>query len=76
MDAPTLCGAGAVTLMMVTHAMERRANWWRLVFALARGASSVYGWLAGTWPVDMIEGVWAIPAARGWWPHTVGVTAR
>jgi hypothetical protein len=66
MPALTLFGAGAVTIMLLAYALEERAAGWVLVFALACAASSLYGWLAGTWPFGVVEGVWAIVALRRW----------
>jgi len=62
----TLFGASAVTVMLLAYALEHRSAWWVLVFALACAASSVYGWLAGTWPFGVVEGVWAVVAFRRW----------
>ena len=67
MDALTLFGAAAVTVMLVSYALEERSPWWVLVFACACAASSLYGWLAGTWPFGIVEGVWALVALRRWW---------
>ena len=47
--------------------LEKCSSWWILIFALACGASSLYGWLAGTWPFGVVEGVWALVALRRWW---------
>ncbi len=33
------------------------------MFALACAASSLYGWLAGTWPFGVVEGGWALVGA-------------
>jgi hypothetical protein len=67
MNALTLFGASAVALMLLSYALENRSAWWVLVFALACAASSLYGWLAGTWPFGIVEGVWALVALRRWW---------
>lgn len=67
MNPLTLFGAAAVTLMLVSYALEQRSPWWVLVFAGACAASSLYGWLAGTWPFGVVEGVWALVALRRWW---------
>jgi len=64
----TLFGAVAVSAMLVAYALEQRSAWWVLVFALACGASSLYGFLAGTWPFGVVEGVWSLVALRRW--HT------
>ena len=68
MNLLTLFGAVAVSAMLVAYALEQRSAWWVLVFALACGASSLYGFLAGTWPFGVVEGVWALVALRRW--HT------
>lgn len=65
--ALTLFGAIAVTVMMVSYALECRSAWWILIFACACAASSMYGWLAGAWPFGVVEAVWALVALRRWW---------
>ncbi len=60
----TAFGASAVTVMLLSYALERRAVGWVFVFALACAASSAYGWLAGAWPFGVVESVWALVAAR------------
>lgn len=71
MNTLTIFGASAVTVMLIAYIFEKRSTWWILLFALACGCSSLYGWLAGTWPFGIVEGVWAIVALRRWWlTHT------
>jgi hypothetical protein len=60
----TAFGAIAVTVMLFSYTVERRNVGWIFVFALACAASSLYGWLAGTWPFGVVEGIWAVVAAR------------
>jgi hypothetical protein len=67
MSILTVFGACAVTMMLFSYALEKRSAWWVLIFALACAASSLYGWLAGTWPFGVVEGVWALVALRRWW---------
>jgi hypothetical protein len=67
MNALTVFGACAVAVMLLSYALEHRSAWWVLIFALACAASSLYGWLAGTWPFGVVEGVWALVAFRRWW---------
>lgn len=69
MNALTAFGACAVTIMLISYALEQRSNWWVLVFAFACAASSTYGWLAGTWPFGVVEGIWALVALRRWYMH-------
>jgi hypothetical protein len=67
MNSLTVFGACAVATMLLAYALEQRSSWWVLMFALACAASSLYGWLAGTWPFGVVEGVWALVALRRWW---------
>lgn len=62
----TAYGAIVVTLMMVFYALEPRSAWFTFAFGVACVGSSVYGWLAGTWPFGVVEGVWALVAFRKW----------
>jgi len=66
MDLLTAFGAAAVTVMLVSYALESRSTTWVFVFALGCAASSLYGALAGTWPFAVVEGVWAVVALRRW----------
>jgi len=76
MNTLTLFGACAVTVMLIAYALEQRSAWWIFVFALACMASSLYGWLAGTWPFAVVEGIWALVAFRRWWHQRTPHTAR
>ncbi len=66
MDGLTVFGAVAVAAMLVFYALEPQGRVFLLAFAGACVASSVYGFLAGTWPFGVIEAVWAAVAARRW----------
>ncbi len=66
MDALTLFGLVAVTLMLVFYAAEDRSPWFVLAFAAACILASIYGFLQGAWPFGLVEGVWAVIAARRW----------
>ncbi len=72
----TAFGAIVVSLMMIFYALEQHSSWYTFAFAVACGASSVYGWLAGTWPFGVVEGVWAIIAFRKWWRLRRGAITR
>lgn len=67
MNELTAFGACAVLTMLVAYALEERSSWWVLIFAGACAASSAYGWLAGTWPFGVVEGIWSLVALRRWW---------
>ena len=67
MDALTLFGLVAVTLMLVTYALEQRSPLYILGFAVACGLGSAYGFLQGAWPFGVVEAIWAGVALRRWW---------
>lgn len=60
----TIFGASAVSLMMLMYALERRHRLFVLAFAFACALSSVYGFLAGTWPFGVVEAIWALVAVN------------
>ncbi|MGD0196939.1 MAG: hypothetical protein ABSC56_03375 [Solirubrobacteraceae bacterium] len=60
----TLYGAVAVTFMMLMYALERRGPWFIAAFAVGCALSSSYGFLAGTWPFGVVEGIWSLVALR------------
>jgi len=55
----TVFGASALSFMMLMYALERRHSGFVLAFACGCALSSVYGFLAGTWPFGVVEAVWA-----------------
>lgn len=67
MDSLTAFGLLAVSLMLVTYALEGRSPWFTLAFAGACVLGSVYGFLQGAWPFGVIEAIWAGVAAWRWW---------
>jgi hypothetical protein len=67
MDSLTAFGLFAVTVMLVTYALEDRSHWFILVFAGACVLASAYGFLQGSWPFALVEAIWALVAARRWW---------
>ena len=67
MNALTLFGLVAVTLMLIFYALEKRSRWYTLGFAAACVLGSVYGFLQGAWPFGLVEVVWSLVAVRRWW---------
>ncbi len=63
----SIFGAAAVTCMLVCYALEARSPWFLFAFGLACLWASAYGWLAGTWPFGLVEGLWGLIALRRWW---------
>ena len=66
MDRLTLFGLFAVTLMLLTYALEDRSRWFILAFAVACALGSIYGFLQGAWPFGRVEAIWAVVAVRRW----------
>ncbi len=66
MDSLTAFGLFAVTMMLITYALEDRSAWFILAFAVACVLGSVYGFLQGAWPFGVVEAIWAAVAARRW----------
>jgi hypothetical protein len=66
MDRLALFGLFAVSLMLVTYALEDRSRWFILAFAAACALGSIYGFLQGAWPFGLVEAIWAVVALRRW----------
>jgi hypothetical protein len=66
LDALTLFGLVAVSLMLVCYALESRSPWFVLGFAAACALGSVYGFLQGAWPFGIVEALWSVVAVRRW----------
>ena len=65
-DRLTLFGLAAVSLMLITYALEKRSAWFVLAFAGACAMGSAYGFLQGAWPFGIVEAIWAVVAAQRW----------
>jgi hypothetical protein len=65
-DPLSAFGLFAVTMMLVTYALEERSEWFTLAFAFACGLGSAYGFLQGAWPFGLVEAIWAGVALRKW----------
>jgi len=66
MDALTLFGVFAVTMMLVCYALESRSVWFILAFAGSCALGSAYGFLQGAWPFGIVEAIWSLVALRRW----------
>lgn len=65
-DGLTFYGLAAVTLMLVTYALEPRSHWFVLAFAGSCVLASIYGFLQGAWPFGVVEAIWALVAVQRW----------
>ena len=59
-------GVVAVTLMLVTYALEHISHWFVIAFAASCMLGSIYGFLQGAWPFGVLEGAWAVVAYWRW----------
>jgi hypothetical protein len=66
MDALTAFGLFAVSFTLVCYALEARAPFWTLLFAIGCLLGSVYGFLQGAWPFGLVELAWFVVALRRW----------
>jgi hypothetical protein len=67
MDALTVFGLIAVSLMLACYALEDRSPRYVLGFAFACALGSAYGFLQGAWPFGVVEAIWFLVALRRWW---------
>lgn len=66
MDKLTLFGLVAVSMMLITYALESRSHWYVLLFAASCALGSTYGFLQGAWPFGLVEAIWALVALKRW----------
>jgi NADH:ubiquinone oxidoreductase subunit 6 (subunit J) len=66
LDALTLFGVAALSVMLICYALERRSPWFILGMALSCLAAAAYGFLQGAWPFGVLEVIWAGIALRRW----------
>jgi hypothetical protein len=50
--------------MLAMYALEKRGPIYVAGFGVGCAMSSLYGFLAGTWPFGVVEAIWAIVAIR------------
>jgi len=67
MNRLTAFGLFAVTVMLISYALEKRSPWFILAFAVACALGSIYGFLQGAWPFGIVEAVWCLVALRRWY---------
>ena len=72
MDALSLFGLAAVSLMLACYALEERSPWYVLGFAASCALASVYGFLQGAWPFGVVEGIWSLVALDRWRKRKAG----
>jgi hypothetical protein len=73
MTGLNLFGLFAVSVMVISYALESRHSAFVLVFAASCVLASAYGFLQGAWPFGIVEAIWSVVAARRWW---IGATVH
>ena len=63
-SALNVYGAIALVIMMIFYVLENRSPTYTLLFGVMCISTSVYGFLAGTWPFGVIELAWFMVAIR------------
>jgi hypothetical protein len=63
-SALNVYGAIALLIMMIFYVLENRSPTYTLLFGVMCISTSVYGFLAGTWPFGVIELAWFMVAIR------------
>ena len=57
-------GISILTIMMILYSMERKSIIFTLLFGFSCVGTSLYGFMAGTWPFGIIEAIWSLIAFR------------
>ena len=66
MSGTELFGLAAVTVMVLSYALESRGAAYVLAFALSCAAAATYAMLIRSWPFAVAESIWAVVAFRRW----------
>jgi len=60
-------GTIAVTVMMISYALERYSKWFLIPFSLGCALTSFYSGVAGLYPITVVEGIWGFVALFRLW---------
>ncbi|MBI2856180.1 MAG: hypothetical protein HYX93_04970 [Chloroflexi bacterium] len=60
----TFFGSAAVAVMFLSYWIENRSKWFVLAFAGGSAATSVYSGLVQSYPITVIEALWALVALQ------------
>jgi hypothetical protein len=63
----TIFGSIAVSIMMLSYAVEARSKWYVLIFAAASAATAAYSGIAEVYPIMVVEAIWSAIALRRFW---------
>ncbi len=59
LDHITLFGLLCLTSTVIFDSLEKRNRWFVLLFGLGCVGASYYGFVTGSWPFGLVEGIWA-----------------
>ena len=59
-------GAFAISVMVVSYALEERHSCWVLVFTFGCALAALYALMIGSLPFLIAEGIWAAVAFKRW----------
>ena len=61
-----LFGIAAITIMVISYALEDRGKIFVVIFAVGCAMAAVYAWMIGSYPFLIAEGIWAVIAFWRW----------
>jgi hypothetical protein len=67
MDGAAWFGLAALVAMLVFYTLENRSPFYILAFATACWMGSAYGYMRGSWPLEIVGGIWGLLALRKCW---------
>jgi hypothetical protein len=67
MAAIELLGLVAISIMVVSYALEQRGRIYIAIFALGCAMAALYAFYIHSYPFLIAEGLWSIIAIRRWW---------
>ena len=65
-----LFGIFAITLMVLSYALEDRSTFFNAAFAVGCILAAIYAYLIQSYPFMIAEGIWALIAFRRWYKLT------
>ncbi len=64
MSPTNIFGSVAVTVMMLSYALEARSKWFVLLFVAGSAATAAYSALVHAYTITAVEAIWAVIALR------------
>lgn len=61
-----LFGIAAITIMVISYALESRGKIFVAIFAVGCAMAAIYAWMIGSYPFLIAEGIWAVIALWRW----------